>query len=150
LEPTNHTGWLTQKSRARTFTCTCIAPARKFVCSRNPLQPTYFLLERPLTATVRSAGGSPAFLRAGGFFGGSPRLETLPDLNRVNSFLNLRVADIWACYKQWRAKGAVFLTEPLDNHGWEWRCYMRDPDGYLIEVGQYTQMALDHFKNHAT
>jgi hypothetical protein len=26
---------------------------------------------------------------------------------------------------------------------------MRDPDGYLIEVGQYTQMALDHFKNYA-
>jgi hypothetical protein len=22
-------------------------------------------------------------------------------------------------------------TEPLDNHGHEWRCYMRDPDGYL-------------------
>ena len=64
----------------------------------------------------------------------------------MNSFLNLRVADIWACYKQWRNKGAFFLTEPLDNHGWEWRCYMRDPDGYLIEVGQYTQMALDRFK----
>jgi hypothetical protein len=30
-----------------------------------------------------------------------------------------------------------FVTEPLDNHGWEWRCYMRDPDGYPIEVGQY-------------
>lgn len=43
--------------------------------------------------------------------------------------------DMWDCYKQWRAKGAFFLTEPLDNHGWEWRCYMRDPDGYLIEVG---------------
>ena len=27
---------------------------------------------------------------------------------------------------------------------------MRDPDGYLIEVGQYTQMALDRFKNDAT
>ena len=38
----------------------------------------------------------------------------------------------------------------LDNHGWEWRCYMRDPDGYLIEVGQYTQMALDRFKNYAS
>lgn len=74
-------------------------------------------------------------------------LETPSDLNRVNSFLNLRVADIWACYKQWRDKGAVFLTEPLDNHGWEWRCYMRDPDGYLIEVGQYTQKSLDRFKN---
>ncbi len=72
-------------------------------------------------------------------------LETPSDLNRVNSFLNLGVADIWACYKQWRDQGALFLTEPLDNHGWEWRCYMRDPDGYLIEVGQYTQIALDWF-----
>jgi hypothetical protein len=26
---------------------------------------------------------------------------------------------------------------------------MRDPDGYLIEVGQYTQLALDHFKDCA-
>ena len=30
--------------------------------------------------------------------------------------------------------GAFFLTEPLDNHGWEWRCYMRDPNNYFIEV----------------
>jgi hypothetical protein len=35
-------------------------------------------------------------------------LETPSDPNRVNSFLNLRVADIWACYKLWRGKGAVF------------------------------------------
>jgi Glyoxalase/Bleomycin resistance protein/Dioxygenase superfamily len=68
----------------------------------------------------------------------------------VNSFLNLRVADIWACYKQLRERGAFFLTEPLDNHGWEWRCYMRDPDNYLIEVGQYTYFALDRFKNDAS
>jgi hypothetical protein len=27
---------------------------------------------------------------------------------------------------------------------------MRDPDGYLIEVGQYTQMALDWFAKYAT
>ena len=40
-------------------------------------------------------------------------LETPSDLNRVTSFLNLRVADIWACYKQWSDKGAIFLTEPL-------------------------------------
>ena len=75
-------------------------------------------------------------------------LEPPSDLNRVNSFLNLRVADIWTCYRQWRTNGAVFLTEPLDNHGWEWRCYMRDPDGYIIEVGQYTQVALDYFKKY--
>jgi catechol 2,3-dioxygenase-like lactoylglutathione lyase family enzyme len=72
-------------------------------------------------------------------------LETPPDPNRVSSFLNLRVADIRACYRDWSARGAHFLTEPLDNHGREWRCYMRDPDGYIIEVGQYTQAAIEAF-----
>ncbi len=57
--------------------------------------------------------------------------------NEVSSFLNIRVADIRACYEQWRSRGADFLTEPKD-HGREIRCYMRDPDGYLIEVGQTT------------
>lgn len=78
-------------------------------------------------------------------------LEPPSDLKKVNSFLNLRVADIWDCYTQWRAKGAVFLTQPLANpDGWEWRCYMRDPDGYIIEVGQYTEFALDEFRNSAS
>ena len=36
-------------------------------------------------------------------------LEAPSNLNRVNSFLNLRVADIRACYKQWRDKGASSL-----------------------------------------
>ena len=73
-------------------------------------------------------------------------LETPRTLNKVSSFLNLRVADIRACYSQWKAKGAEFLTEPLDNHGRELRCYMRDPDGYLIEVGQYTPAAIESFQ----
>jgi hypothetical protein len=73
-------------------------------------------------------------------------LETPQDPNRVSSFLNLRVADIWDCYRKWKAAGAEFLTEPLDNHGRELRCYMRDPDGYLIEVGQYTPAAIESFK----
>ena len=59
----------------------------------------------------------------------------------------ITVADIWACYKEWGNKGAFFLTEPLNNHGCEWRCHMRDPDGYLIEVGQSTEIAPDWFKN---
>ena len=70
-------------------------------------------------------------------------------LNIVNSFLNLRVADIQACYKEWKAKGAHFLTEPLDNHGREMRCYMRDPDGYLIEVGQVSKKGMDLFKERS-
>ena len=52
-------------------------------------------------------------------------------------FLNLRVADIEACYETWSARGAEFITPPIDR-GAEIRCYMRDPDGYLIEVGQST------------
>ena len=57
--------------------------------------------------------------------------------NTVSSFMNLRVADIEACYEQWSAKGAEFVTPPIDR-GAEIRCYMRDPDGYMIEVGQAT------------
>ena len=72
-------------------------------------------------------------------------LEPPLDLNGTSSFLNLRVADIWACYKEWSAKGVHFLTKPLDNHGHEMRCYMRDPDGHLIEVGQYTPKAIERF-----
>lgn len=62
-------------------------------------------------------------------------LEPPADLDRVSGFLNVRVADIAAAYDQWRARGAHFLTPPID-HGGEIRCYMRDPDGHLIEVGQ--------------
>src|ERR1700722_8687178 len=64
-------------------------------------------------------------------------LEKPPDPNRVSSFLNIRVADIQAVYAEWSAKGATFLTPPK-QHETELRCYIRDPDGYLIEVGQTT------------
>ncbi len=57
------------------------------------------------------------------------------DPDRTSAFLNLRVADIAACYAQWSARGAEFLTEPK-NHASEIRAYIRDPDGHLIEVGQ--------------
>jgi lactoylglutathione lyase len=64
-------------------------------------------------------------------------LETPPDPTRTSSFLNIRVADIQKAYREWSAAGAQFLTEPQDR-GAEIRCYMRDPDGHLIEVGQST------------
>ena len=64
-------------------------------------------------------------------------LETPPDPDRVSSFLNLRVADIHSAYADWKARGAEFLTPPK-QHPVEIRCYIRDPDGYLIEVGQTT------------
>jgi len=66
-------------------------------------------------------------------------LGTPRDPDHVSSFLNIRVADIHAIYEQWRDRGAEFLTPPTDR-GAELRCYMRDPDGHLIEVGQATGM----------
>ena len=64
-------------------------------------------------------------------------LQTPSDPDRVSSFLNLRVKDIHAVYEKWSARGAQFLTPPK-QHKYEIRCYIRDPDGYLIEVGQTT------------
>jgi catechol 2,3-dioxygenase-like lactoylglutathione lyase family enzyme len=62
-------------------------------------------------------------------------LEPPSNPDRASSFLNIRVADIRAIYEQWSTRGAKFLTPPIDR-GSEIRCYMRDPDGHLIEVGQ--------------
>jgi catechol 2,3-dioxygenase-like lactoylglutathione lyase family enzyme len=62
-------------------------------------------------------------------------LQTPRDPDHVSSFLNIRVADIHRMYEQWSARGAQFLTPPTDR-GRELRCYIRDPDGHLIEVGQ--------------
>ena len=64
-------------------------------------------------------------------------LETPADPDRVSSFLNIRVADIEAVHAEWSARGAEFLTPPKQHEN-EIRCYIRDPDGHLIEVGQAT------------
>jgi catechol 2,3-dioxygenase-like lactoylglutathione lyase family enzyme len=64
-------------------------------------------------------------------------LQAPRDPDHVSSFLNIRVADIHRVYEQWSARGAQFLTPPTDR-GRELRCYIRDPDGHLIEVGQTT------------
>ena len=102
--------------------------------------------------TVRA--GEPSFVAlanswiiinvGGGPTDDKPRvtLETPQDTNRVSSFLNIRVADIQAVYATWSARGAEFLTPPQDR-GAEIRCYLHDPDGHLIEVGQTSQDFLE-------
>jgi catechol 2,3-dioxygenase-like lactoylglutathione lyase family enzyme len=66
-------------------------------------------------------------------------LSVLADPNTISSFMNIRVADIRACYDLWKSRGAQFITEPIPKYG-ETRCYIRDPDGYIIEVGQSTEL----------
>jgi catechol 2,3-dioxygenase-like lactoylglutathione lyase family enzyme len=93
--------------------------------------------------------GEPSFVKLANSWiiinvGGGPTedkpevvLEPPPDPNRASSFLNIRVADIQSVYEEWSSRGAEFLTPPMDR-GAEIRCYLRDPDGHLIEVGQAT------------
>jgi hypothetical protein len=50
-------------------------------------------------------------------------------------------------YAEWSARGAQFLTPPK-QHQYEIRCYIRDPDGYVIEVGQTTDPAGDWSPAH--
>jgi catechol 2,3-dioxygenase-like lactoylglutathione lyase family enzyme len=101
--------------------------------------------------TVRE--GEPSFVALANSWiiinvGGAPTedkptvtLETPPDPDRVSSFLNIRVADIKQIYADWSSRGAQFLTPPQDR-GAEIRCYLRDPDGHLIEVGQTSEAFL--------
>jgi catechol 2,3-dioxygenase-like lactoylglutathione lyase family enzyme len=80
---------------------------------------------------IMNAGGGPTDDKPG------VTLRTPQSPNETSAFLNVRVADIQRAYSEWSAMGASFLTEPKD-HGREIRCYIRDPDGHLIEVGQAT------------
>ena len=57
----------------------------------------------------------------------------------VSSFLNIRVTNIEEVYGDWASKDAVFFHSADRPWGWsQIRCYTRDPDGHLIEVGQAT------------
>ena len=95
-------------------------------------------------------GNAPGYLQLANIWmimnvGGGPTPDkptvtlSVPDPNHINSFMNFRVADIQACYKLWKSRGAEFITEPIPKYG-EIRCYIRDPDGYIIEVGQSTEL----------
>ncbi len=105
--------------------------------------------ERVFGGRILSRGdsnGAPGYIQIANAWlivnvGGGPTPEkpsvtlSVPDPDRMCGFMNIRVADIQACYELWKSRGAEFITEPRDKYG-ETLCYMRDPDGYIIEVGQ--------------
>jgi len=61
------------------------------------------------------------------------------DADRVSHAMTLRVADCQAAYGALRSRGAAFLTPPHD-WGAEIRCFLRDPDGHLVEISQSSQL----------
>jgi predicted enzyme related to lactoylglutathione lyase len=93
------------------------------------------------------SSGAPGYLQLANIWlivnvGGGPTpdkpavtLHPPGDSDLYSCFMNIRVVDIRACYELWRKRGAEFITEPKEKYG-ETRCYIRDPDGYIIEVGQ--------------
>jgi catechol 2,3-dioxygenase-like lactoylglutathione lyase family enzyme len=108
------------------------------------------LYEKVFGGRILSRGdskGAPGFIRIANtwlivYIGGGPTpdkptviLSVPPDPDKVSSFMNIRVADIHESYELWRSRGAAFITEPKPKYG-ETRCYIRDPDDYIIEVGQ--------------
>jgi predicted enzyme related to lactoylglutathione lyase len=90
-------------------------------------EPTYLQIAN--TWLIVNTGGGPTPDKP------TVTLSVPADADEVSSFMNIRVADIQACYREWQSRGATFLTEPIEKYG-ETRCYIRDPDGYIIEVGQ--------------
>lgn len=125
---------------------------------------THLVIASDVAATVRfyaellggsivfEAEGAPTFVKLANTWviiaeGGGPTpdkpavvLGPPTDPAYVDCFMNIRIADIHAVYDDWSRRGVDFITPPLDNHGYELRCYARDPDGRIIEVGQHTGM----------
>lgn len=56
-----------------------------------------------------------------------------PDL--VAHSMTIRVPDCRGAFETLRARGATFLTEPLESD-WEIRAFFRDPDGHLLEISE--------------
>lgn len=96
---------------------------------------------------VREYGGTSVVLRFAGMWlllvtGGEPTADkpgvtfAAPgDPGTVDHALTIRVPDCRAAYQRVAARGGEFLTEPYD-WGMEIRCFLRDPDGHLVELSQ--------------
>jgi len=95
----------------------------------------------------REYGGTSAVLKFAGTWlllvsGGSPTADKPQvtfrppaDPDQVSHAMTLRVADCRASYEVLTARGATFLTPPYDWGG-EIRCFLRDPDGHLVEISE--------------
>jgi catechol 2,3-dioxygenase-like lactoylglutathione lyase family enzyme len=112
-----------------------VAQARTFYCD-------------VLGATVfREYGGTSCVLQFLGTWlllvtGGGPTADkptvifAAPgDPDRVSHEMTIRVPDCRSAYETLRARGADFLTPPVESP-WEIRAFFRDPDGHLLEISE--------------
>ena len=96
---------------------------------------------------VGEYGGTSAVLRFVGCWllvvtGGEPTADkptvtmaAPAEPDRVSAELIVAVPDCRAAHAELVARGARFLTEPVE-YDWEIRAFFRDPDGHLFEISQ--------------
>ena len=89
------------------------------------------------SAVFRCAGTWLLLVTSGGPTADKPTVTFAPpdDPDRVSSEMTFRVKDCRAVHALLTARGAPFLTAPVD-HGYEVRCFFRDPDGHLLELSE--------------
>ncbi len=63
------------------------------------------------------------------------RFSPPADHDRADAELIVGVPDCRAAYAVLAARGATFLTPPVE-YPWEIRAFFRDPDGHLFEISQ--------------
>jgi catechol 2,3-dioxygenase-like lactoylglutathione lyase family enzyme len=95
----------------------------------------------------REYGGTSAVLKFAGTWlllvtGGGPTADkptitfAPPKTSDVGSHeMTIRVPDCRSAYEVLKARGAMFLTPPVEND-WEIRCFFQDPDGHLLEISE--------------
>ena len=96
---------------------------------------------------LREYGGTSAVLKFAGTWlllvtgaGPTPDKPTVtfappPTSDVVSHELTIRVPDCHTAYEVLKARGATFLTPPVE-YDWEIRCFFRDPDGHLLEISE--------------
>jgi catechol 2,3-dioxygenase-like lactoylglutathione lyase family enzyme len=125
-----------------------VAVTHILVCA-DPLRSRDFWVQVLGAEPYREYGGTSVVLRFAGTWlllvgGGGPTADKPTvvfappaDADLVSHAMTLRVADCQAVYRTLHSRGATFLTPPHD-WGTEIRCFLRDPDGHLIEISQAT------------
>jgi len=89
------------------------------------------------SAVLKFAGTWLLLVTGGGPTPDKPTVTFAPPLTSemVSHELTIRVPDCRAAYRILKARGATFLTSPVESE-WEIRCFFHDPDGHLLEISE--------------
>jgi catechol 2,3-dioxygenase-like lactoylglutathione lyase family enzyme len=89
------------------------------------------------SVVLKLAGTWLLLVSGGGPTADKPSVTFRPpaDPDRVSHAITMRVADCRAAFDALTARGGRFLTPPHDWGG-EIRCFLRDPDGHLVEISE--------------